>query len=689
MALRDLQLELSYESDESKEQLLDNFYIPVLECANRYYRIAGFFSSSSLIVTAQGIAGLIHNNGKMYLLVSPELSEEDYNAIIEHDHISEHNKLFDELDFDSMPHENVQALAWLLSEGRLEIKIVVGLKARNSLFHQKVGVVFDESGDIISFSGSINETAQAWVNNIEEFKVFRSWEVGQMEYLHSDLNKFLAYWKDEKPDVAKVYDIPEAIRERIVKVKPRDIEDLQIMRRYRKESKTRENLLSLYLHQERAVDMWLNNNYALLMEMATGTGKTRTAIGCMVEMLKKCEKMCIIIATPQLTLTQQWATDINELGIVVDKQIMVPGNYTSAQWKRELELLFLDLSDDKINTAIVYTTHTTAATPRFMEIVRRNKYETKILFICDEVHAIGSSQQRNALLPEYEYRIGLSATPERMFDDKGTKIIKVYFGNKSYEFTIADALKTINPGTGLPFLNQFYYHPIFVYLTPSETKKYANYTRQIALLLQQEDYDEEELQRLYDRRAKVGKNAKNKYCAFDELLEKMNPAEIKDTIVFVSDQQITTCFNIMSEKKIRRAKITESESADRIVNEEGESERQEIISQFKRRELQVLVGMKCLDEGIDIKNARVAILMANSTNPREYVQRVGRVIRTMPGKEDSEIYDFIVIPDESASSGMGVLEKEGRRAQQIAINALNYEKVKKAFEERGVFLDAN
>ncbi|MBP3806043.1 MAG: DEAD/DEAH box helicase family protein [Oribacterium sp.] len=318
MALRDLELEVSYETDESKDQLLDKFYIPVLECANRYYRIAGFFSSSSLIVAARGIEGLINNGGKMYLLVSPELSDEDYQTIIEHDQISENNKMFSDLDFDSMPHENLQALAWLLDEGRLEIKIVVGLKSKNSLFHQKVGIVFDDSGDILSFSGSINETAQAWINNIEEFKVFRSWETGQLEYLQSDLKKFLSYWKNEREGVAKVYDVPDAIKEKIVKIKPRDIEDIQIMRKYRKTTKTKENLLSLYPHQQKAVDKWLQNGYALLMEMATGTGKTRTAIGCMTELLKQGNKLCIIIATPQLTLTQQWQSDIDDLRIYVN-----------------------------------------------------------------------------------------------------------------------------------------------------------------------------------------------------------------------------------------------------------------------------------------------------------------------------------------------------------------------------------
>jgi superfamily II DNA or RNA helicase len=686
MGLRDLKLSTSYETTESKSQLLDDFYIPVLENACKYYRIAGFFSSSALSVAAKGIEGLISNGGKMYLLISPEMSEEDYEVIKKHGCIPSDASFYKGLSFETMPDENLKALAWLLDNKKLEIKIVVGKKSRKSLFHQKIGIVFDEAGDMISFSGSINETAQAWINNIEEFKVFCSWEPGQIEYLQSDLNKFLAYWKKQRPDIADVYDIPESIKAKIVKIKPRDVWDLNIMRRYNKDKKINDNRLSLFPHQESAVAAWKANCYSLLMEMATGTGKTRTAIGCLLDKLNDGETLLTIVATPQNTLSRQWYEDLKKLNISLDRESIIDGS--NSKWRKELELILLDLSDKKIKKAIIFTTHDTASSGRFANIIRTNKYNTKILFIGDEVHAIGSAKQRNALLPEYDYRIGLSATPERMFDEGGTSLIREYFGNKSFEFTIADALKTINPITGKPFLNTFSYHPVFVRLTESESKRYGKLSQQIAILKSKDNYDPDELQRLYDRRAEIGKNAENKFEALTDLLDSMGPDTIQDTLLFVSDKQIQRGFEILSSWKIKRAKITESESAYKIVNDEGYSERQEIIAQFARRQLQVLVGIKCLDEGIDIPNARVAILMASSTNPREFVQRVGRVIRQAPGKLPSEIYDFIVIPNEG-SVGAGLLEKEARRAMYIAVNATNYDEVKALFMENGVDLDAN
>lgn len=204
-----------------------------------------------------------------------------------------------------------------------------------------------------------------------------------------------------------------------------------------------------------------------------------------------------------------------------------------------------------------------------------------------------------------------------------------------------------------------------------------------------EEPDEEELQRLYDRRANIGKNAMNKMPALEDLFERMNPQTIKDTILFVSDKQIESSFAIMSKKGIKRSKITEAESASKVVNIAGDTERQNIISQFVKQQLQVLVGIKCLDEGIDIPNARIAILLSNSTNPREYVQRVGRVIRQAPNKQVSIIYDFIVTPVGGNADGSGILEKEARRADQIAQNAENYEDVKMKFLQRGVQIDAD
>lgn len=691
MSYKDLRIEKSYETTGDKNQLLNEFYIPFLNETTEYRRIAGYFSSSSLVIASKGIEGLIKNDGKMKLLISPELTEQDYEVIKMNGELNDKLEIFDNFDINDFPiNDNLEALAWMLKNGRLEIKIVVDKNSGSSIFHQKIGIGFDQDGNQISFSGSINESANAWLNNIEEFKTFKSWEYEQLDYLLTDLKKFNAYWNNEKQDIASVYDIPESIKNKIISVSPRDVSDLMVMKKYQKQTaQEKENGLSLFEHQARAVEMWKNNEYRLLMEMATGTGKTRTAIGCFMQLKNKIEKLVVVVATPQNTLSRQWKNDIeNELGITFERSLIADGsNY---KWKTDLEKVLLDVSSGIYSDAILYTTHASASSTDFMRLINTYGDMVNLLFICDEVHGIGSEKQKHALLDIYKYRIGLSATPERMFDEEGTSLIREYFGNKSFEFTIKDALNTINPLTGQPFLNKFYYHPCFVYLNEVEMEKYKSYSKKIAAIINQEKPDIELLNNLNILRSDILKNADEKMNMVETIIDKINRKErIKDTIIFTTDKKIDDVLMMLGKKGIMRSKITEEESASKIVGVRGNTEREEFIDQFRDGTMQVLIGLKCLDEGIDIKNARIAILMASTTNPREFVQRVGRVIRVAKGKAYSEIYDLIVTTSAEDSSNNKILEKEAKRTKLIACNAENYDEVKEIFARNGVDLDGS
>lgn len=252
MSYKDIIIEPSYETTGIKTQLLEEFYIPMLEQTSYYFRIAGFFSSTSLAIASKGIEGLIHNNGKMRLLISPKISEEEFIILKEQKHLKEDMSIFSNFDIkDFLSCDHLKAFAWMLANDRLEIKIVVDKNNKNSLFHQKVGIGYDLDGNILSFSGSINETAQAWLSNIEEFKTFKSWENGQMVYVLSDLKKFNAYWNDERKDTADVYDIPESIKNKIIQVAPYDINDIEIMRKYKNGNKQMNNTISLFEHQKK------------------------------------------------------------------------------------------------------------------------------------------------------------------------------------------------------------------------------------------------------------------------------------------------------------------------------------------------------------------------------------------------------------------------------------------------------
>lgn len=686
MSYKDIKIESCYETTGVKTKLLEEFYMPFLQETSNYFRIAGFFSSSSLAIAAKGIEGLIRNNGKMRLLISPKLSEQDFTII-------KNTNSLDDYDLEFLKHidvseftqlDNLKALSWMLANDKLEIKIVIDKNSGDSIFHQKVGIGYDMEGNMLSFSGSINETAQAWLSNIEEFKTFKSWEPGQMTYLLNDLKKFNTYWNDEKQDIAKVFDIPESIKNKIINVAPRDVMDLSIMKKYKFGKKDNNFTISLFPHQHKAVEAWVENNYQILMEMATGTGKTRTAIGCFLTQLNKIKNYLVIVATPQNTLSKQWKKDIEEeLKITFNRSEVIDGSVT--KWEQKFETVLLDINMGLIDNAIIYSTHDIISNKKFLNIVLNNKANTKILFICDEVHGIGSEHQQEALLDIYEYRIGLSATPERMFDERGTNAIRQYFGNKSFEFTIADALGAINPLTGKPFLNPFYYYPVFVDLTDDERKKYIQITKKIIYLQSLDNVVESDIKLQKILRANILKNATMKLPTVERLVCKINEKEkIQNTIIFATEAQAENVLLMLGSHGITRCKITEHESTTKKVGIKGLSEREEYIDQFRKGNVQVLLGLKCLDEGIDIKNARIAILMSSSTNAREYVQRIGRVIRPDKNKKYSEIYDLIVMPSNDHRIDETILEKEARRALLIAENAINYIDVKCLFDEKGV-----
>lgn len=692
MSLQDIVINSTYETGNDPYRLVNEFYIPALQESVKYCRISGFFNSSSLMIAAKGIEALINNGGSMQLLISPELSKADLEIIQTHG--IESLPMLKEFNLGPMPDDHLQALAWMLDAGRLEIKIAIPSMYEDSLFHEKIGFFFDNSGNILSFSGSINETASGWMKNVEEFKVFRSWNSTQNEeYLQKDLRKFIGYWSNLKKETAIVYDIPAAVKKSLLKVKPDDVWELGLMNRYRnrrpktpnsssnKESHTN-NPLGLFPHQLAAVDWWIKENHNAMFIMATGAGKTRSAIGCVFKLLEAKEPLLVIVSTPQTLLSEQWAGEFDELNVPITRKLMLDGN-SGKKGKALLESLIMDINSGLRQNGVVFTTHNSASRQTFTDIIRRSKKNCKILYICDEAHAAGSGQFKKGLLPEYDYRIGLSATPKRMFDDEGTENLLRYFGNNPYEFTIAQAMSTINPRTGYPFLNPYNYHPVFVYLDDNEAQYYRRVTRSIIIeKSKKEKCDRGRLESLYKTRARIIKNASSKPGVLQSLVESLNPRQIINTIVFASDQHIDEVMLILKQLGTRPGKITEEISARGKAG--MDSERTQEIKAFNAHERGVLVGINCLNEGIDIKNACTAIIMSSSTNEREYIQRIGRVIRYAPGKPISEIYDFIVcLPDDT------IPLSEINRAGVIAENASNEAAVYDLFAQKGVDLYGN
>ena len=690
------------------DDLVDDFYIPALTCANRYDRIAGFFSSTSLAIAARGIAGLINNNGRMRLVCSPRLSEKDAKVIqgFTSNDLSSvlGSRLLQDVSTeqieDQFMKDHIAALGWMLKNRLLEIKLAViwkngelYLNKMDPIMHQKVGIMYDEDGSTLSFSGSTNESATGWLENVEEIKVFRGWEAGEQQYCISDIEKFGKFWNNKRNNV-KVFDLPTAVREKMIAIgQDFDIDRISLDKYYQRKRKyvsgidstKLKEILTLFPYQKQAVDMWENSGHIMVLEMATGTGKTRTSIGCMKRALEtnKSRPTLFVIACPQSTLSAQWKRDIDNLDIsIVDDIICDSSAGSSSKWVPELKakLARLPLNTQVPRNLVVYTTHATACTEEFRNIINNVRKNILTFLIGDEVHGMGASKTRQGLLGRYEYRLGLSATPERWFDEAGTSIIKDYFGNKSFEFGLNKALTTYNPVAGGTFLVPYEYHPHFVFLTDDEIKEYKRLTLRLARMMGKEQ-DKIKTADIYEmilfNRAKIEKNAYAKYGELQSILDGIGP-RISDTIIFVSDEQLQEVLRILSSRGIKAHQFTQREGTVPSPKFDNASERDYIIRQFVNKRYQVLVAIKCLDEGIDIPSCTRAIVMASSTNPREYIQRIGRVIRRAPGKRKAEIHDLIIHPnvkrfgDENMiDMELKVFRKEMERVKAISKEATN------------------
>lgn len=652
MSLDEIPLKISYDSDE--DNLLEEFYIPVLSNATRYDRLAGFFSSNTFARSAKGMAKFIENGGKMRLVTSTQFSKSDLDAIqegilskeevISKNFINEIENIEDQLVKD-----HVSALSWMLAEELLEIKIAVTYK-ENSIFHQKVGIL-EDGKNFVSFNGSINETGKGWEDNDEEFTVYCSWKSGQEEYCAKYATRFEKYWTNSANNT-QVYDLPTAIKQHLMKIAPKSKSEAIDKIKKQKTKKP-----ELYDFQQKALEAWFASEKMGILEMATGTGKTRTAIACIKKLFqeKNNEQILVVISCPQTDLVNQWIDDLKDWGFTAKAAF---GD--SDVWLKDIGTEMHHLNNEIIKNLIVVTTNSTFSSEGFLEMI--NLCNTKILLISDEVHSL-AERGREGLLPKYDYRLALSATPKRYFDDEGTLKLFNFFGEVIFKFTIEESIPK--------FLTPYKLYPHFVEMTNSEFLDYNDYSKSIAIKSQKKEITERELtELLIFQRQKIVKKAKNKFNILKEIIEK--EIKLDHCLVYCADsEQLEEVTKILHKKNIMYRRFTTNEPPE---------ERKEILKNFVNEELDALVAIKCLDQGIDIPSTKVAIIMASTGNPIEFIQRRGRILRLYEGKKIAIIHDIIVLPprnekSEYSDAEKAILRKELGRLQEFVKPAENANKI--------------
>jgi len=684
--LRDLEISATYDSGESGVDPVAEFLEPCLAASVKYDRLSGYFSSKVIALAAQGLARFLASNGHFRLIMSSQLSPSDFELLSKAiDKGESYDHLFRDVDWhsataaDLVERQHFEAMCWLLAQGRLEIKVIVhvdeleGRGGRAPIFHQKVGIFTDAAGDRISFSGSVNETVAGWTGNIEEFKVFRSWSPGTSEYVMRDELMFERYWNLQHNGAFRSIELPYALREKMITQAPEDMPNLPRGLPLRKPAKP---MIRFRDYQIRAIQSWVDAAMRGILEMATGTGKTKTARGCM-EKVRSLGPSIALVTAPYEHIAKQWMQELSDWS-----PIIVSGAH---KWHEELTSAVNRRRLVKIEHLVVIAVQHTASRPGFIKLFEEvaNEFEQR-LFVGDEVHGLGARAFQAAMVEVCTLRLGLSATPERYFDEDGTEKLTSYFGGTVFSFPTAEAMKWRDPETGQPALSPYKYFPIKVSLDDDEFEDY----RQLSIRLRRlkggdENPETQQLrEKLLFERAAVVKMARQKIPALlNELKNRREPLD--HALIYCHEmKQLDEVAEGLMSLDIVYQKITGEESNAPEAKYDGLSERDWILKHFGLGVTKVLLAIKCLDEGVDIPAARFGYILASSGNPREFIQRRGRLLRPSSDKEFAEIYDFIVVPPpgrlsgDDASEWRAIFAKETRRIEEIAADALNFDDVK-------------
>jgi len=487
------------------------------------------------------------------------------------------------------------------------------------------------------------------MSNYEGYRIDCSWISDREETaVNRHENRFDQLWNDENEHV-RTYSIPEGIKEQIVNTRDygsRPYEQPESVADGPEDFTLRE-------YQKEAVEAWFENDCCGMFQMATGTGKTFTALAALEQYVKSVDKpLLTVIAVPVTHLASQWADEIEIFDL--PKPHLLFGSI-SKDWKQDLSRITTNIELATKDHEIVITTHQSLYNDDFREMVKR--LPGPVAFIGDEVHGLGSDEQRLGLIEAYDARIGLSATPERYYDEAGSRYLLNYFDDIVFEYPLADAIPK--------YLTPYEYHPIMVEMTEEEVEEYKKQSRKVAAVAASEEIDDETVSQVASQRADIVKSAERKYGALREQLKRMDDPH--HLLVYTNDSQISEVQSILTENGIIQHKFT---------NEEDEEERDRLLDGFEQKEWDALVAMKCLDEGVDVPATKRAILMSNSGNPKQFIQRRGRVLRRAEEKEKSIIYDMFVVPTMTPDNDIPavektILERELDRFEEFAENAIN------------------
>ena len=668
--MKNLNLKLVY--DSIVDDVYNDFFNSVLTTTKEYMRLGGIFTSENLAMCADGMQNFIMNDGKMKLVLIPSFSKKDIIAISE-GLSTESNAMYNNWinDFnqikDKFKKNHVKALAWLLKNNTLEIKIMIirdknnkiidhDQIIKNKLLDKKLGIFIGNNDDIVSFQGEI--TTDVKMGEQYHIDVFRYWDNSEKKRIDEHYNEFQKYWHNEKIENMYGYSIeilplPLAIKNNLIQIAPNNKNEIHL------------DTIRLRPYQKLAGQKWFENNGKGIFEMATGTGKTITALNILYELKNKHKNFIIVITCPGKILVEQWKNVLKKFDN--DGMIIAPDDKS---WLKNMrQIIFLN-NKNIGGITIIITTYKTFSNPKFVNQIS-NSTGTMML-IADEVHNAGAFETKFGLMAQYTLRLGLTATLERYFDPIGTSTLMDYFDKTVFQYDLKDAIDD-------KILVGYNYYPIYVDLTEEE---YFNYGAESKIIAMYYNSKKAEHIKLFDaairRRSNIIKNAENKIDKFKELV-KNNP-NLKHTIIYCTNKQI----NIIPKMLLNADSPIRSK---RITHETPPLERKLTLDQLADEKYEAVVSMQVLDEGVDIPQAKNCILLSSTGNPKQFIQRRGRVLRKFFGKYKdgtdktaATIFDFLILPrlrnnmsEKERKIEKSILRSQIRRHYEMAHISINAE----------------
>lgn len=659
--------------------------IPGFSASSAVECMMGFFSSDVLASLAPGLATFINSSeGQFRLIISPVLRPNDLEAIRE-DQLAAEAIVADSLNSflvteDFVQKHTLKCLAWLIRAGRIEIRIAL---MKQAFFHPKVWIFTGFENETLSAHGSSNLTEAGLYRNIEQIAVSTSWRSSDQLYTIDRLREqFHSLWSNRDHNCI-VLDLPQAVKNRLLTTyvsesPPRESELQSLYQRaenliaeFSSEYDASQPKFSIptylqyevapYAHQGKAVEAWCEAGSTGILEMATGSGKTITAMICANKLYRTLKPLLIVVAAPYVPLIRQWCEEIEPFGLSPLNLTELSGAATRA---RELGRLRRRLRHGSVDVAAIVVTHRTLSSSDFQDELR--KFTCASLLIADEAHNLGSEGFIASPPTFFDYRLGLSATPVRQYDEIGTKELFAFFGPVVFRYSLEEAIGNC--------LVEYDYHVHTIDLTSGELDRWHELTLKIKRNVWQTENESTDtyLTRLLRDRRAIIENASNKAIALSNCIDQENLDTLRHTLIYTSDkapEQLEVVNSLLNNRGISFHQLTYEETANR-------EETKRILELFQNGTLQVLTAKRVLDEGVNIPQVQKAFILASTTVERQWVQRRGRLLRTCPqaGKTHSVIHDFVALPpslEHLDRDSRGLVRSELLRIQEFARLARN------------------